>query len=71
MLLSQAIVEKTRLSEEEAKTRLLNQMDRTKKPYKASIEANAIEPNSWAAITICYGTSNPQYFIDKLKGGDA
>ena len=62
-LLSKVISEKTGYTEAECKQKLLNKMDRESRQYQTSIGANAIEPDSWQAITTCYASSDPQVFI--------
>ncbi len=62
-MLSRVISEKTGYSEAECKQILLDKMDRTNRQYLSSIEARAIDSDTWAAITTCYFSSDPQVFI--------
>ena len=41
-------------------------MNRGNLQYKEAIEKNAIVPDSWAAITLCYETSVPDFYVKKL-----
>jgi len=56
----------------ECKQILLDEMDRENRQYQSSLEAKSIEPDSWAAITTCYASSDPQVYIkaigNKIKG---
>ena len=69
-LLSKVISRETGYSEAECKKKLLKKMDRENRQYQADLNAKAIEPDSWAAITICYGSSDPQVFIKAVGKKD-
>ncbi len=62
-LLSKVISRETGYSEAECKQKLLKKMDRGNPRYKVDLAAKAIEPDSWAAITACYASSDPWVFI--------
>jgi len=65
-LLSSIISEKTGYSEAECKQILLNKMNRENHQYQTSVESKAMEPDSWAAITTCYASSDPRVFIKAI-----
>ena len=63
VLLSKIISRETGYSEAECKQKLLDKMDRKQHQYRASLTARSLEPDSWAAITTCYASSDPRVFI--------
>ena len=67
MLLKKQIAESTGYKEEQVKEMLLAKMDRTSHPYQSLIESKGADPDSWAAITTAYATSDPDFYI-KLIG---
>ena len=62
-LLSEAVAQATGYTEEEAKQILLKKMVKESFGYRNALTAEAITTDSWAAITLCYGTSDPKVFI--------
>ena len=65
-MLSTHIAQATGYTEDEVKTILLKKMNREAKPYRSSLKAHAIEPESWAGITTCYCTSDPAVYIKEV-----
>ena len=65
-LLSETVARGTGYTQEEATLRLLRGMDRDGPIYGEYIKTNAITSDSWGAITLCYGTDVPDFYIKKL-----
>ena len=66
VLLSKAVSEATGYTDNEALQILLRKMDKSDKAYINGLQANAFNPNSWADVTTCYHSSDPQVYIREV-----
>ncbi len=65
-LLSKTISDATGYSEDEAKEILLRNMNREVVACKTTIPRNAVNLDSWAAITLCYETNDSAILIKRV-----
>lgn len=66
-LLSKVVSEATGYTQEEAKQILLKKINKDAPTYKVAPQNNSLDDKeSWAAITLCYNTSDPKVFIKAI-----
>jgi len=66
-LLQNEIVKITGLSQEDAREKLWEKADKRNYNYLSALKANAVSPGTWAAVTLCYETNNPEELANRIR----